>query len=67
MEEHKELDKILEEVPGTRRRAAEIMVVPQRRAPGTRQEQTPAGTTRWVTTLKPGPDFRRFTRGIPVL
>ncbi len=67
MEEHKELDKNLEEAAGTRRRAAEIMVVPQRVSRGTRQEKTRGGSTRWVTALTPRPDFRRFTRGIPVI
>lgn len=67
MEEHKESDKNFEEVAGTRRRAAEIMVVPQRVSRATRQERTRGGSTRWVTALTPRPDLRRFTRGIPVI
>lgn len=67
MEEHKELDKLADEGAATRRRAAEIMVAPQRTTTRTRQERTRNGSRRWVTLLRPRPDLRRFTTGFPVL
>lgn len=70
MEEHKELEKLIDEalgIPTRRRPAAEIMVVPQRSSGRTRQEGTRTGGRRWVTSLRPKPDLRRFTRGFPVL
>lgn len=69
-EQHKEFEKLVDEALGlrTRRRpAAEIMVVPQRSSGGTRQEGTRSGGRRWVTSLRPRLDLRRFTRGFPVL
>ncbi len=67
MEEHKELENLVEEAAGTRRRAADVLVVPQRISRATRQERTRSGNCRWVTPLRPRPDLRRFTRGFPVL
>ncbi len=67
VEEHKELENPVEEAAGTRRRAAGILVEPQRMAQATRQERTRSGSCRWVTPLRPRPDLRRFTRGFPVL
>ena len=67
MEEHKELEKLVEEAAGTRRRAAEFLGGGRQASPGTRQERTRTGSRRWVTSLRPKPDLRRFTRAFPVL
>ncbi len=67
MEEPKEVEKLLDEAAGTRRRAAEILVEPQRMPRATRQERTRSGACRWVTPLRPRPDLRRFTRAFPVI
>ena len=67
MEEHKELENRIEEAAGTRRRAAEFLGGGRRESSGTRPERTRSGSRRWVTSLRPRPDLRRFTRAFPVL
>lgn len=67
MEKPNEFEILAEELPRPRRKAAEIMVVPQASSGTTRAERLRTGARRWVTSRKAKPDLRRFTRALPML